>query len=167
MSSTPSVLHLVCGKVAAGKSTLTKKLGAMPGTIIISEDEWLAALYSDQMSSISDYVRCAAKLEAIMGPHITSLLKTGTSVVLDFQANTVTRRAWMHELAQTANTAHQLHYLDVPDEVCKERLRARNASGTHPFSVSDEQFEQLSRHFVPPSPEEGLNITIHRFEDVE
>jgi predicted kinase len=32
-----------------GKSTLAARLGAEPGCIILSEDQWLAALYPDQL----------------------------------------------------------------------------------------------------------------------
>lgn len=165
MSTTPPTLHLVCGKVASGKSTLTAKLGKMPGTVVIAEDDWLAALFSDQMSTVSDYVRCAGKLQAIMEMHIASLLNAGVSVVLDFQANTIARRTWMRDIIEATNATHKLHYLDVPDEVCKARLRARNASGDHPFAVTDEQFSQLSRHFVAPSPEEGFDIVVYRAEE--
>ena len=132
--------------------------------MLVSEDEWLGALFADQMSSLTDYVRCAAKLRAAMEPHIVSLLKAGISVVLDFPANTITQRAWMRDLFQKANTAHVLHYLDVPEDVCLERLRLRNASGQHPFSVSEEQFRQLCKHFVPPTKEEGFEIVTHRYD---
>ncbi|WP_348628268.1 hypothetical protein [Rhizobium sp. WW_1] len=35
---------------------------------------------------------------------------------------------------------------------------ARNASGTHDFSASDAQFDEITRYFVPPSDEEGFNV---------
>ncbi|SNT27204.1 AAA family ATPase [Tropicimonas sediminicola] len=161
MSPNVPTLHLLCGKPASGKSTLTGKLGRQPGTVVLSEDALLAALYGEQMATIADYVRCSARLEAAIGPHVVSLLRAGVSVVLDFQANTLARRAWMRGLVEASAAAHELHFLDVPDEVCLARLRARNAGGDHPFEVSDEQFAQLSGHFVPPSPEEGLNIVVH------
>ncbi len=137
----------------------------MPKTVVIAEDDWLATLYSDEMVSISDYVRCSAKLQAIMGPHIVSLLNAGVSVVLDFPANTVANRMWMRAIIDVTNAAHKLHFLDVPDEVCKARLRARNESGEHPFAVTDEQFLQISRHFVAPTAEEGFNIVTHCLDD--
>ncbi|MDQ2091110.1 AAA family ATPase [Marimonas arenosa] len=165
MSRSSPTLHLVCGKVASGKSTLTRKLGQSPGTVVIAEDDWLSALFSDEMSSISDYARCAAKLRNTMGPHVASLLKSGVSVVLDFPANTLASRTWMRGIIQAANVAHRLHYLDVPDEVCIARLRARNAGGEHPFVVTDEQFRQLSEHFVVPSTGEGFNIVRHGPDD--
>lgn len=156
-------LHMICGKVASGKSTLCAKLGQSPNTVVIAEDDWLAALYGDEMSSLSDYVRCTARLRAIMGPHVTALLEAGLSVALDFQANTIESRAWMRAIAESANASHVLHFLDVPDATCKARLKTRNATGEHPFSVTDEQFEQLSKHFVVPSDDEGLTIVRHGF----
>ncbi len=161
MSPTSPTLHLLCGKIASGKSALAAHLGSQPGTITIAEDEWLAILYADEMTSISDYVRNASRLQSIIGPHVASLLNAGLSVVLDFHANTTERRSWMRDLIQTTGAAHQLHYLDVPDEVCKARLRSRNADGAHPFAPTEEQFDQLSRHFVPPQPGEGFTIIRH------
>ena len=40
-----ATLHLVCGKIAAGKSTLTAELAAQPRTVLISEDFWTARLF--------------------------------------------------------------------------------------------------------------------------
>ena len=64
----------------------------------------------------------------------------------------------MRELLQQAGTPHVLHYLDVTDAKCKARWRQRNASGLHPFSTSDADFDAITRHFVPPSAEEGFDI---------
>ena len=127
----PSIptLHLLCGKIASGKSTLTERLGRQDRTVVISEDAWLAALFGDEMTSVRDYVRCAHRLRSIMGPHVASLLNAGMSVVLDFPANTVETRAWMRTILDQTDAVHVLHYLDVPDAVCIARLHARNAAG--------------------------------------
>lgn len=87
-----ATLHLLCGKIASGKSTLSETLSASPGTIVISEDRWLTALYASQMQSVADYVHYSAQLRDAMKPHLISLLKAGISVVLDFPANTRTHR---------------------------------------------------------------------------
>ncbi len=151
-------LHLVCGKIASGKSTLTSRLAQAPQTVRISEDSLLAQLYPGQIASLADYVACAARLRAAIAPLALQLLRAGVSVVLDFPANTPASRAWMRELFQQAGTPHVLHYLDVTDEECKARLRQRNASGLHPFSTSDAQFDEITRHFVRPSEAEGFHI---------
>ncbi|MDN2675490.1 ATP-binding protein [Janthinobacterium sp. SUN033] len=151
-------LHLVCGKIASGKSTLTARLAAAPHTVRISEDSLLAQLYPGQIASLADYAACAARLRAAIAPLALQMLQAGVSVVLDFPANTPASRAWMRDLFQQAGTPHVLHYLDVTDEECKARLRQRNASGLHPFSTSDAQFDDITRHFVPPQASEGFEI---------
>ena len=162
MATHVATLHLVCGKIAAGKSTLTAHLAQNPGTLVVAEDHWLARLYPGEQTCLADYARNAARLRDAMGPHIVALLRLGISVVLDFPANTVASRAWMRTLFEAAGVAHQLHVLDVPDGICKDRLRRRNAEGTHDFTVTDVDFDLFTRYFVPPAPEEGFNLIVHR-----
>jgi len=159
---TPATLHLLCGKIASGKSTLAARLGAEPGCIILSEDQWLAALYPDQLHSVADYVRCAALLKNAFTPHLLALLTAGVSVVLDFPANTQANRGWMMSLITRSAAQHQLHYLDLPDDCCKARLHARNQSGEHLFAATEQQFDLITRYFEPPQASEGFNLVYHR-----
>jgi len=161
MSRNEATLHLLCGKIAAGKSTLSAELAQRPATVVISEDHWLSRLYRDEMKSVSDYLRCSARLREAMRSHLVALLQAGVSIVLDFPANTPGQRAWMRTIFEQAQSAHQLHFLDVPDAICKARLRARNASGDHDFAATDEEFEQITSYFVAPTPEEGFNLVRH------
>ncbi|MDJ0512084.1 MAG: ATP-binding protein [Methyloceanibacter sp.] len=156
------VLHFFVGKIAAGKSTLATSLGQAPGTVIVREDEWLAGLFGDEMKTIEDYVRCSGRLRAVLMPHLIALLRTGVSVVADFQANTIEARLWMREIFKNAGCAHRLHFLDVPEDVCRVRLRRRNEEGSHAFAPTDAQFDRITRHFVPPSADEGFDIQTHR-----
>lgn len=157
MSHAP-MLHLLCGKIASGKSTLAQHLAAETGGILISEDHWLGTLFADRMTSVPDYVRCAARLRQVMTPHVTGLLRVGVSVVLDFPANTPGTRVWMRDAAQDAGVDHRLHLLMPPDEVCLARLKARNAAGDHAFAPTEEQFHRISAHFTPPTPDEGFTV---------
>ncbi|MBX3501331.1 MAG: ATP-binding protein [Alphaproteobacteria bacterium] len=156
-----TTLYLISGKIGAGKSTLAKQLAARPATLLISEDHWTSHLFADQLRTIDDYRRLSARLRAAMAPHIVAILKLGLSVVLDFPANTPTQRGWMRGLIEATQVAHELHLLDMPDALCLQRLRQRNASGEHPFQVSDADFAQFTRHFTLPSPEEGFNVVVH------
>ncbi|MCS4293146.1 putative kinase [Comamonas sp. BIGb0152] len=157
----PAVLHMVCGKIGAGKSTLAQRLATEPRTVLISEDDWLARLYPNEIHAIADYVRCAGRLREAMAGHIEALLCAGTSVVLDFPANTLKTRAWARSIFEKTGATHYLHYLDVSDEVCKTRLRARNLAGAHPFETTDAEFDQITAHFAAPSVEEGYNVVRH------
>jgi predicted kinase len=153
-----ATLHMLCGKIAAGKSTLTAELSRAPSTIVISEDFWLSRLFGPELKDVTDYVRCSRRLREAVGPHIQDLLRIGVSVVLDFPANTPSTRAWMRTVFEEAGADHCLHFLDVPDEVCKARLRARNVAGTHDFAAADAEFDLIASYFVPPSDAEGFKV---------
>jgi predicted kinase len=47
-------LYLLCGKIAAGKSTLARRLAARPMTLLISEDHWTSNLFADDRGQIVD-----------------------------------------------------------------------------------------------------------------
>lgn len=155
-------LHIVCGLICAGKSTLCASLSELPNTVLISEDTWLSALYGPEMEIVADYVKYAQRLQTVLSPHIRELLAIDINVVLDFPANTLAQRAWLRGLADSKDIPHTLHFLDVSAEICKQRLALRNTQGTHAFSVSDRQFDQISAHFTRPTADEGFVIKTHR-----
>jgi predicted kinase len=157
----PPTLYLICGKIGAGKSTLAKKLASHPATLLISEDHWTSNLFADDLKTIEDYSRLSARLRAAMTPHIVDILRQGLSVVLDFPANTVRNRDWMRSLVAEAQVAHEFHLLDISDEICKQRLRQRNASGEHPFQMTDAEYDQFTRYFLAPGADEGFNVIVH------
>jgi predicted kinase len=88
-------LYLLCGKIAAGQSTLARRLATRPATLLISEDHWTSNLFADDLKTMEDYGRYSARLRAAIGPHIVDILRQGLSVVLDFPANTLRNRDWM------------------------------------------------------------------------
>lgn len=157
MTSKTPRLHLLCGKVAAGKSTLAARLAA-DGALLVAQDPWMARLYPAELRTIEDYLKLSARLREAMTPHLVALLRHGLSLVLDWPANTVASRRWMRELAEAGGATAQLHWLDVPDRQCLARLDARNAAGRHEFNCTHGEFAQLARYFEPPREEEGLPI---------
>jgi len=156
------VLHMVCGKIASGKSTLANWLASENDTVIFSEDDWMTHLYPNEICSLADYVRCSGRVKHALSGHVQTLLAMGISVVLDFPFNTIKNREWGRTLFSSANAQHQLHYLDVSDEACKARLNARNASGEHPFQTTESQFDEITHFFVPPTQSEAFNVVVHK-----
>ncbi|URX62625.1 ATP-binding protein [Luteibacter anthropi] len=156
-----AILHMVCGKIAAGKSTLTARLAGEVRHVAISEDVWLSRLYPDDIRSIDDYIRCSTRLKDAMAEHVTRMLASGICVVLDFPFNTVASRAWGRNIASQAGCGHRLHYLDVSDAVCLARLHARNARAEHPFQATEAEFAQITQYFVAPVAEEGLHVVVY------
>src|SRR5260370_16927076 len=89
----PTTLYILCGKIAAGESTLARRLAARPATLLISMDHWMSILFPTENRTIEDFARLSARLRAAMGPHIVDILRQDLSVVLHFPANTLSSPA--------------------------------------------------------------------------
>lgn len=96
-----------------------------------------------------------------MGPYIARLLGAGVSAVPDFDPKRVESLRWMRAWIDEAGPDNQLHVPAPPDTVCLARLHRRNASGAHPFVVSEERFHQISKCFVPSTWDEGFTLVFH------
>lgn len=156
-------LYLVGGKIAAGKSSLARRLAADNGAMLICEDEWLTRL-EVKIDSFEDFLVHSRRLRAALTPHVVQLLRLGTSIVLDFAANTPTMRAWMRSLFVDAGVRHELHYIEASDALCRSRLRLRNETkpvGLYWGHVSEDIFDPVTKLIVPPSEAEGFNLVWH------
>ena len=161
-----ATLHFICGKAAAGKTTLARLLATRHAAIVLCEDEWLVRLGAE-IVDLADFVRHAKPLRAALAPHAVALLRLGTSVVLDFAGNTPKERAWVRSIFEAAAADHVLHYIAASDEMCRRRLRQRNETkpdGIYYGDVTEAMFEAVTRHFVPPSDEEGFRVMRHDAE---
>ena len=155
-------LYFMCGKMAAGKSTCARELARIKNAVLLVQDEFLSALYPDEILVIPDFVRCSARLRNALSTHIHELLSKGVSVVLDFPANTRMQRQWFRELFEAAGVDHELHFVDVPDDVCKRQLKQRSEAlpAGAPWTT-DAEFDAITAYFQTPAEDEGFNVIRH------
>lgn len=157
-----TTLHFFCGLIGSGKSTLAQKIAADENAVVVSEDAWLSALWPEEVTSLDAYRIHARRVKDVLWPHIADLLARGVTVVLDFPANNPSQRQRFHELTGASSHGHLLHVLDTPIDVCRARLKARNAAGAHPFQPSDADFDLFARYYEPPTEEEGFTLKTWR-----
>jgi predicted kinase len=161
-----ATLHFISGRLAAGKTTLARKIAVESEAILFCEDVWLATR-SDGIASFDDYLRWSRRCRAIMGPLIVEILKRGVSVVLDFAGNRSDERAWALQLSQAAGSPHVVHYLDVDEEECLRRLKTRNQmkpDGLYFASTTEAEFRAICKFFQVPDSREGLTIRLAQGE---
>ncbi|WP_345994005.1 ATP-binding protein [Sulfurimonas sp. HSL-1716] len=155
-------LHFLCGKMAAGKSTLSKKLAEKHDALLLCEDTMLEKLYPAEITTIHDYLKYSQRLKELLKEHIVELLKKGNDIVLDFPANTKNQRAWFREIFESANVEHVLHFVDKSDDVCKAQLRKRNENLPKDAPLtSEETFDAITGYFEAPGNAEGFCIQIY------
>lgn len=162
-----ATLHFIYGWPGAGKTTLARALGEREAAVVFCEDEWLATLAAERITSLQGYIEASGRIRRLIAPLATRLLVLGVSVVFDFAGNTPPHRAWVKAIADAANADHLLHVLEIPVEECRRRLHERNATrpaGLYFGDVSDALFDAVVQHVVPPGSEEAIRIATIRLE---
>jgi len=156
------MLYVLCGKMAAGKSTLARELAQRSGAILLVQDDWLDHLYPDDIVDVPAFAKLSARLRSALSDHICTLLSRGIPVVLDFPGNTRTQRAWFRDLSERANADHELHFIDVSDELCKAQLRKRSRHLPEGAAwTTNADFDAITKFFEPPAADEGFNVIRH------
>jgi predicted kinase len=156
---TDPTLHFFCGKMASGKTTLSKKLASDHQAILISEDLWLSKLYPEEIQTFEDYLKYSARLKPVVSQHVQSILAQEISVVLDFPGNVPSQRQWFRSIFEAAQVSHTLHYIVASNSLCKEQLQKRNADLPEGSAIiSEAEFDHITSYFQPPTEAEGFNI---------
>jgi predicted kinase len=153
------ILHFFCGKIASGKTTLSKQLALDHHAILIGEDLWLSKLYPEEISTFDDYLKYSSRLKSVVSQHVQDILTQGISVVLDFPGNVPSQRQWFRSIFEAANVNHVLHYIVASDSLCKAQLHKRNTEKPEGSTiVSEAEFDYITAYFKPPIADEGFNI---------
>lgn len=155
-------LLFLCGKMAAGKSTLARRLAERENAIVFSQDHWAEILFPNLIINVATYLEYTGRINRIVAPHAIDLLKRGINVVMDFPGNTRNQRAWFRDIIDRSGADHELHFVDTPDEISRAQLKARSAHlppGTK--WTTDEDFDLIASHFRAPADDEGFNVIRH------
>jgi predicted kinase len=153
-------LIFFCGKMGAGKSTLSLKISQELNAILLSEDDWLSVIYPEEIKNFDDYLKYSNRLKPLLKSHIRSILNSGVSVVMDFPANTRNQRAWFKDIL-TEGIPHQLIYLEIDDKTCIEQIaKRRETNPERSLFDTEEVFRHLTSFFQPPSADEGFSIEV-------
>ncbi|MDH5354108.1 MAG: ATP-binding protein [Gammaproteobacteria bacterium] len=152
-------LIFFCGKMGAGKSVKSLQIAQEQQAVLLSEDEWLAALYPDKISSFEDYLKFSEQIKPLVKSHVQNILSTGTNVVMDFPANTVRQREWFKALFGEINAPHELIYLNTSEEVCLRQIAKRRIEQPERAAFDTaEVFHHVTSFFQEPTGDEGFNI---------
>ena len=152
-------LFFFCGKMGAGKTTLSIEQAKARHAVLLSEDNWLAQLYPRQIANFNDYLKFSRRIRPLVKTLAQDILRMGTHVVMDFPANTASQREWFKCLSEEIGSAHEMIYLDASNETCLARIaRRRQEQPERSAFDTKEVFLEVTRYFEEPKSEEYLNI---------
>jgi len=155
------VLTFFCGKMGAGKTTKSREISQERNAVLLSEDEWLSSVYPNSIKTLSDYIEYSGQLKPQMKKLVQSILISGANVVMDFPANTIQQREWFKTIFSEIQAAHELVYIDQPNEICLAQIAKRRIEQPERAATdTEEMFELVTKYFVAPTADEGFNTTV-------
>ncbi len=146
MNETDSKLILICGLPGAGKTTLAKKMAGELSGVRFCPDEWM----EDLGVSLWD-AGFRDKLEKRFWVLGKELLQLGQTVILEYGFWGKSERDEKLQEARTLGASVELHFLDTPVEVLKERLAERGMEGDLTIIT---KLEEYSGQFQRPDEAE-------------
>ncbi len=157
-------VHLLYGLAGSGKTTLARALAVDGKAVRFTLDEWMIRLYPGLSFESAEYGRQADVVKDLIWSLAEQVLRTGTDVVLDWNAWSRARRAWVIRRAAEIPAPVVLHRLGASVERATAQAAQRacdeRAIYAHPIIRQDN--EHLASIMEPPSEEEGFRIIDQR-----
>ena len=145
-------MHLICGKICSGKSYYARELARRENAVILSCDDLMLGLYPPLLGDRHDEV--AAKAREYLHARALDILRTGTSVILDWGFWKKDDRQRVQQFYEEKGLKVHWHYMDTSDEVLLERIDLRNeqvlAGRNRSYYVDEGLFRKMTFNFEKP-----------------
>ena len=152
-------LIFFCGKMGAGKTSMSVDISKESNAVLLSEDAWLAQTYPNQITNFDEYIKFSRQIKPLVKNLVQSILLTGTNVVMDFPANTISQRGWFKSLVSEIDAPHEMIYLEASNEICLRHIAKRKAEQPERASFDTEGvFLQVTQYFEKPEETERINV---------
>ena len=148
--------HIVFGPQGAGKTTYARNLSDSVGAVRFSIDEWMIQLFGPDLPNsmslpwiMARVERCEKRIWSVA----SQICSLGGSVVLDLGFMQVSDRKRFIGLAHESGLLSQLHFVNAPYSVRRNRVLARNneRGDTFAFEVTPEMFDFMDQRFEFPA----------------
>ena len=151
-----AMVHIMCGKICSGKSTLAKKLCDECKGVILSVDEITLSLFGAHPGESHDeYV---LKCEKFLYKKSLEIMNQGINVILDWGFWTKKERDEAKWFYRNNNVMYKFYYLDISDTEWKKRIKKRNKDilekGYEAYFVDEGLAQKFQRIFEIPNFDE-------------
>ncbi len=155
-------VHLLCGMVGAGKTTLARQIAERHNGVRFTLDEWMRRLHGGLRYDDPAYVAALAACQGLIWDTAQQVLASGHDVVLDWNQWSCARRAEWASVARAVGALPIVHFLDVSVDLAVERAVGRADSDPFSHELDEAAVRHLGALFEAPTQAEGIEIVMHR-----
>ena len=149
LNDIPTV-HMICGFIGAGKTTLARNLERETGGVRFTIEDWTLALQGMSMS-LEELILSEQRCKKMIWNITQRLLPSCNDVILDFGFWTEDERMLWRDRIEQASARPRVYYVEVGLPVLRRNLAKRNAHlPLGSFEFDDEMFAALAKRFQPP-----------------
>lgn len=153
LSLTRPMVLVVIGAPGSGKSFFARQFATTFCAPLVSRD-YICAQLADFSNPVHDAGKAAS---AIAEQQIVELLKTQKSIVIDGGYNARADRSALSKLAQEAGYSSLVIWVQTDEPTSRVRATkrsSRRAGDAYNTSLSDAEFQALSKKLTPPAAHE-------------
>ena len=151
-------VHLIAGRICAGKSTFAEKLRLREKAVLLSTDEITLAIFGQHIGEKHDEV--VENTQKYLFEKSLELIECGIDVILDWGFWMKAERDEAREFYASRGIETVFYYVDIPQDEWKRRIDHRNSeieSGkTLAYFVDENLRDKFGRMFEEPMADEAL-----------
>ncbi|MDE6729037.1 MAG: ATP-binding protein [Oscillospiraceae bacterium] len=147
---------LICGKICSGKSTYAERLRTENKAVVLSVDDIMLGIFGQYVGEKHD--EYCENLQKYLFNKSLELIEVGVNVILDWGFWQKYEREFAKEFYKSRNIDCEFHYIEVSDEVWKQRIEKRNSSisdvAPNAYFVDDNLARKFGAIFECPGEDE-------------
>ena len=155
---------ILCGKVAAGKTTYAKQLARSLPSVILSIDDLVVSLRELKTLPYRSKKELEGKIRAYDGSLAKQLVPQGITCIIDHGHWTRDSRQQIIDACRADGLPYRLVWLTCPRGIRLQRLKQRNeqvrSSGEKGYVIDAEQLERFDSWFEELSEEERMHAEV-------
>lgn len=159
-------VFLICGRICSGKSTYAQQIRKKYNAVLLSVDEIMLSIFGQHVGEKHD--EYCENLQQYLYDKSLELIEAGINVILDWGFWQKDEREYAKKFYRDRSIECELHNIDVPDSVWKERIRERNGAVSNgraeAYYVDENLAAKFGAMFEPPVNEE-IDVFVSQSEE--
>ena len=155
----PSI-HLLCGFMGFGKTTLSKSLRKDYNAVVLTHDDFMTKLYGNNPPE-SEFRIAYDKVDNLIWELAEKIIKTGVDVVLDNGFWTAEKRKDAFVKAKIISEHIVFHQLICAMDIAKSRVLKRTLEDDNSLDIDSNCFDMFAKNYSNITADEGYQVIYH------